>query len=109
MARAFATSVVMFAAGELVVLGVGEAFVFGDAEAIGLGVGDADFLVAPLAANGRQQAKAAVPAWRGGVLFSLRETKPGGGRLRFRAKSSVFLPRGASHRIASGPFSVHTA
>jgi hypothetical protein len=69
MARAFATSVVVFAAGELVVLGVGEAFVFGEAEAIGLGVGDADFLVAPLAASGRQQAKAAVHAMTRSSLF----------------------------------------
>ena len=60
-------SVVVFVAGELVVLGVGDALVFGDAEAIGLGVGDADFLVAPFAANDRQQARAAMPAvttWR---------------------------------------------
>ena len=49
-------------AGDAVALGVGEALVFGDAEAIGLGVGDADFLVAPLAANGREQATAAVHA-----------------------------------------------
>jgi hypothetical protein len=73
MARAFATSVVVFVAGELVVLGVGEAFVFGEAEAIGLGlglgVGDADFLVAPLAANGTQQAKAAVHAMTRSNLF----------------------------------------
>jgi hypothetical protein len=71
MARAFATSVVAFAAGELVILGVGEAFVFGEAEAIGLGlgVGDADFLVAPLTANGTQQANAAVHAMTRSSLF----------------------------------------
>jgi len=48
---------------------VGDAFVFGEAEAIGLGVGDADFLVAPIAANGRQQARAAVQAVRKRSLF----------------------------------------
>ncbi|MEY2574167.1 MAG: hypothetical protein QOJ87_2380 [Verrucomicrobiota bacterium] len=71
MARAFATSVVVFAAGELVALGVGEAFVFGEAEAIGLGlgVGAADFLVAPLAANGTQQTNAAVHAMTRSSLF----------------------------------------
>jgi hypothetical protein len=36
--------------------------VFGDAEAIGLGVGDADFLLAAFAAIGRQQASATVQA-----------------------------------------------
>ena len=62
-------SVVVFAAGELEVLGLGEALVLGDAEAMGLGVGDADFFVAPFAANGRQQARAAVQAVMRWSLF----------------------------------------
>jgi hypothetical protein len=62
-------SVVVLAAGELEVFGVGDALVFGDAEAIGLGVGDADFFVAPFAANGRQQARAVHAVMRWSLFF----------------------------------------
>jgi hypothetical protein len=62
MARAFVTSVVVFAAGELVVAGVGEALVFGEAEALGLGEGEGDFLVAAFAAKGAQPTRATVQA-----------------------------------------------
>ena len=62
---------VVVLAGELVVLAAGELVVLaaGEAEAFGLGVGDADFLLAPFAAKGRQQAKAAVHAVMKRSLF----------------------------------------
>jgi hypothetical protein len=59
MARAFVTSVVVFAAGVGVAFAFGAAVAFGDADALGAGVGDADFFVAAEAATGAQQASAA--------------------------------------------------
>lgn len=61
MARAFAASVVVFAAGEAVGLVFGAAVDFGAADALGLGVGEADFLAA-FAASGAQHARAAMHA-----------------------------------------------
>ena len=60
MARAFATSVVVFAAGDGVAFVFGAAVAFGETDALGAGVGDADFFVAAEAASGAQQASAAM-------------------------------------------------
>ena len=61
MARAFATSVVLLAAGELVAFVFGVAVVFGTADALGLGEGDGAFLAA-FAARGTQQARTEMKA-----------------------------------------------
>jgi hypothetical protein len=62
MARAFAESVVVCAAGEGVAFVFGAAVAFGEADALGVGVGEADFFVAAEAATGAQQASAAMQA-----------------------------------------------
>ena len=64
MARALVASVVVLAAGEEAGFVFGAAVALGDADAdaLGAGDGDVDFLVAAEAANGAEQARAAMQA-----------------------------------------------
>ena len=81
MLESAAGELVVLGAGELAVFGAGEALVFGEAEAVGLGVGDADFFVAPFAVNGKQQARAAAHAIMRWSLFFI-------GRVVWSSRSS---------------------